>query len=1390
MKLAKVIGDAQAAPTKADFRQLSSLEPGQIVRSLDGSAYRVKSKIAGPDGFVFKLANLQGKPVPTPADFRPVSLAMARFASWLKYHLAYRQDFDLYIKSYIEQYNSTHPDSQLPLEAIGPDGKPFRWARWFQSEIAPKLHVKQKGEAGDELKDEAIHEMLFTVMGQRHALDQFGTKIKNFGDVQKLEVARQLTVYLTSAFKFRVSEMQKKINKQAPTLGFELEEHLEDLMSELSAAKTKKQRESVQQRIDQTKAQLETLGEYKDSPREMSMYQPSQDEGDEGEFNVIEQEQYGVGEDDFTSAEAKRDIARFRTGFARWLEHTQGKKASGLVLLFDLYWVLVSNAGKDKPREDAERTKKEQKRDESAGYMISRGDLEKAWMGKTGLSFGAFKEYLGLLPGLIDQYINSHREAIGEENAIVGLMDKINQERGKSRPAHVSALNIAGVEGDIDEARAAVVSPMTVASEVQPDIAEAAAGSDSPGSVDQDIKHPVKSVPEAAKVADEVDHYDFPKNWKEDEMKEDPDADIAQESQAIHGKKVEMIRSIRPGDRVTILVPAGRGRNGVEWKESTGRAVMPSSHGGWVLNMGGAHGTPGVCDENNIVRVQKRKSSAEKIAQRLIPGNELTPDMRKQVLNAFIYRWTKDNPARVKTYLHYMGGECPKCDIRNPFVNAQSAEGHPHPTIPMIDDNQWIAEHAFSFTNDGRLVTRGEGRHAQPVYLAQHSEDRVASVQQKFAVLRAATADEQFSCCDGFESHKDNCSVKDTDSTSKHTAMIGHMFDDADGQAIRNDLAEDTGKDPQAFHTTEQRQPRMAAGTQDCCGAFKPKHKENCETYNDNFDRTTKALGLKEGAGSNSGNDDPRGAGDLWRETYYETQEGISPKAMMDGIKKDAQGSGSTTITMQEQNATIPNVPGKGQPMAVPEAIDQQAGPHSPNAPMTAPRTPGIQPKIVNVPPGTEADSMTVQSSADDSICRHCGSQRTEIEPTTAGYEVYCDDCEKTASMKTADLFDDDGSEPSIENDVPNMSEEQKGQWLEAHGWEKEKEHHGPTWWLGAQQWFKPGFEEEIPFQSTDDAVEKELEIQYKEEEADVMEGTCRECGAAINNAEGTICPACSAQGAEDQHDPLAEHVGASERVKLKCNECGKHFSVSPNAADPDCPKCGGVDWDVVDDGQPKQSADKPYATYDRLKKFHEEWGNKIFPDDQPKQEEEQHEDPHDKEGAAAAPAAPVVSPNVAQNMNIVRPPAVPGTPGATMAIMPGEEEEGAIKRHTVEPELPNAKYHMQGALDELVASEVEKLASGDAFEKLAGHFYTTVEGKGKNKAEAQRAAIDEFLYENGRRHSVYEVLDPKFIRKEPPMGVTYVERGVTHHDYTKPNTKAPEKDWVEVWEFNLHTHA
>ena len=51
----------------------------------------------------------------------------------------------------------------------------------------------------------------------------------------------------------------------------------------------------------------------------------------------------------------------------------------------------------------------------------------------------------------------------------------------------------------------------------------------------------------------------------------------------------------RPGSRVTIVNRFGQTR--------TGRAVMRGPHG-WVLNMGGAHGTPAIANDDNIVAVK------------------------------------------------------------------------------------------------------------------------------------------------------------------------------------------------------------------------------------------------------------------------------------------------------------------------------------------------------------------------------------------------------------------------------------------------------------------------------------------------------------------------------------------------------------------------------------------------------------------------------------------------------------------------------------------------------------------------------------------------------------------------------------------------------------------
>jgi hypothetical protein len=81
----------------------------------------------------------------------------------------------------------------------------------------------------------------------------------------------------------------------------------------------------------------------------------------------------------------------------------------------------------------------------------------------------------------------------------------------------------------------------------------------------------------------------------------------------------------------------------------------------------------------------------------LIKGTALTPKQRAEVLAAFGYRWTSDNQRRAAAW-HGQAGR---------------------PTIPLVTDREWLAEHAFHFIVDGsRLDARR--RHAEPAFVADN----------------------------------------------------------------------------------------------------------------------------------------------------------------------------------------------------------------------------------------------------------------------------------------------------------------------------------------------------------------------------------------------------------------------------------------------------------------------------------------------------------------------------------------------------------------------------------------------------------------------------------------------------------------------------------------------
>ena len=60
-----------------------------------------------------------------------------------------------------------------------------------------------------------------------------------------------------------------------------------------------------------------------------------------------------------------------------------------------------------------------------------------------------------------------------------------------------------------------------------------------------------------------------------------------------------MFKDIQVGDSVTMSTPQGQ--------VLRGKAVMKGPYG-WVINVGGRHGTPRVVHENNFVKMRKGKN--------------------------------------------------------------------------------------------------------------------------------------------------------------------------------------------------------------------------------------------------------------------------------------------------------------------------------------------------------------------------------------------------------------------------------------------------------------------------------------------------------------------------------------------------------------------------------------------------------------------------------------------------------------------------------------------------------------------------------------------------------------------------------------------------------------
>jgi len=252
------------------------LNAGQIVYGVDGKAYRISStlKIAGE--CAFKLADLQGRPCSTPANFSPIAGAWMHFASLLKF--AFNKDLTAIVNSLIEQ-------AGLPTDPK------MDWAKYLTKIYSSILNsVTQDQDIQDEVIYRAVVSLLFerTQKNGKKLLENFAEKVKGFDkETQKKPIAEQVSSYLKSTFIYYAKDHAKQ-----------------DAIALIR-------------------------------PEEMSMEQP----GEEGEtYNILDTEEHattpGVGQ-----SESDRDINQFIEKFEAWVKTKETpKSAPNYAALLKIYW--------------------------------------------------------------------------------------------------------------------------------------------------------------------------------------------------------------------------------------------------------------------------------------------------------------------------------------------------------------------------------------------------------------------------------------------------------------------------------------------------------------------------------------------------------------------------------------------------------------------------------------------------------------------------------------------------------------------------------------------------------------------------------------------------------------------------------------------------------------------------------------------------------------------------------------------------------------------------------------------------------------------------------------------------------------------------------------------
>ena len=277
--------------------RLSTVEPGQIIFTADGSAFRVKGKTASASGGRFSLTNISGsrRLVISSDDLVQrgiLSPRMVRIAANFAM-IAYGRDWDRVVKEAI-------------VEAGYPVDTGFNWNSWFRKKFYSRM-LGSGTVAGDDedIVDESIQHVLVQELYDRHALSKFDPN-KAPEDVKKQPLDKQVTWYLTWIIGGRLEDAVAFTNKQ---YGWK---------------KNKDQ----------------------DSPSQYHSQLYQEKEGEEGtEFNILDTEEHAQGEKSFDEVEEEDELAALRDEFFMFCKEVRSEKiANVMVKIFD--YIVASEHGK------------------------------------------------------------------------------------------------------------------------------------------------------------------------------------------------------------------------------------------------------------------------------------------------------------------------------------------------------------------------------------------------------------------------------------------------------------------------------------------------------------------------------------------------------------------------------------------------------------------------------------------------------------------------------------------------------------------------------------------------------------------------------------------------------------------------------------------------------------------------------------------------------------------------------------------------------------------------------------------------------------------------------------------------------------------------------------